>query len=107
MDIGTPPLSITNNSNSHAVRHLQALLNEHGASIYIDGRYAVGTDRAVARFQSDNGLDISGYVDEATWGKLTGKPAEKKKAPAKKPAAKKAPAKKAPAKKATSGKAKK
>jgi|TARA_R110002020_G_scaffold412086_2_gene621678 peptidoglycan hydrolase-like protein with peptidoglycan-binding domain len=107
MDIGKPPLSITNNSNTHAVRHLQAKLNEHGASIFIDGRYAVGTDRAVARFQSDNGLDISGYVTEETWDKLNGK-AAKKKAPAKKPAAKKAPAKKAPAKKkAPAGKAKK
>ena len=99
MDIGKPPLSITNNSNTHAVRHLQALLNELGASIFIDGRYAIGTDRAVARFQSDNGLDILGYVDEATWEKLAAKPAAKKKAPAKKPAAKKPAAKKAPAKK--------
>lgn len=95
-DIGTPPLSIVNNSNTHAVRVLQELLNANGSSIYVDGRYAVGTDRAVAQFQSDNGLDIIGYVDEKTWAKLQ----PKKKAPKKKAATKKAPAKKA------SGKAK-
>ena len=96
MDIGTPPLSVTNNSNTHAIRHLQALLNENGASIYIDGRFAIGTDRAVAQFQQDNELEVSGYVDSGTWEKLTGKPEVKK-----------APAKKAPAKKKTAPKAKK
>ena len=94
MDIGKQPLSITNNSNTHAVRHLQALLNEHGASIFIDGRYAIGTDLAGARFQSDNGLDILGYVDEATWEKLAAKPAAKKKPPKKKKPVVKTPPKK-------------
>ena len=51
MDIGTPALSVTNNSNTHAIRHLQTLLNDNGASIYVDGRFAIGTDRAIARFQ--------------------------------------------------------
>tara|TARA_R110002020_G_scaffold123484_1_gene279981 strand:- start:3351 stop:3695 length:345 start_codon:yes stop_codon:yes gene_type:complete len=102
-DIGTPPLSVVNNSNTHAVRVLQELLNANGASIYVDGRYAIGTDRAVARFQTDNGLNIVGYVDEDTWKKLQ---QPKKKAPAKKksPEAKKeatspSTKKKSPAKK--------
>lgn len=106
-DIGTPELSITNNSNARAVRVLQELLVKNGAGIRIDGRFAIGTQRALGQFQADNKLEPTGIADEATWAKLQGKktPA-KKKAPAKKPAAKKAPAKKAPAKKA-SGKAKK
>ena len=96
-DIGTPPLSITNNGNRHAVIQLQELLNSKGANIYPDGRFAVGTDRALAAFQEGNGLEVTGYADEATWKKLR---QAKKKAPAKKPAAKKPAAKKAPAKKA-------
>ena len=97
-EIGTPPLSITNNSNTHAVIQLQELLNAKGANIYPDGRFAIGTDRALAAFQEGNGLEVTGYADEATWKKLR----QVKKAPAKKKAetTKKAPAKKAPAKKA-------
>ena len=98
-DIGTPPLSITNNSNTHAIRVLQELLNENGASIYVDGRFAIGTQRALSQFQAEKKLERTGIADEATWAKLLGKkaPAKKpqaKKAEAKKPAAKKAPAKK-------------
>jgi peptidoglycan hydrolase-like protein with peptidoglycan-binding domain len=102
-DIGTPPLSLTNNSNTHAVRILQELLNDKGASIYVDGRFAIGTQRALSEFQTNNKLEPTGIADEATWAKLSGKKAAAKKAPAKKAPAKKAPAKK----KAPAGKAKK
>ena len=110
-DIGTPPLSVTNNGNARAVRVLQELLVSKGAAIRIDGRFAIGTQRALGQFQTDNKLEPTGIADEATWKALRGKaPAKKKappkKAPSKKARAKKAPAKKAPAKKA-SGKAKK
>ena len=98
-DIGSPELSLTNNSNARAVRVLQELLVAKGAGIRIDGRFAIGTQRALGQFQSDNKLEPTGIADEATWKALRGAP--KKKAPAKKAAAKKAPAKKA------SGKAKK
>ena len=91
-------LSRTNNADARGVRELQTALNEHGASLYVDGRFARGTDLALAKFQNDNGLDVTGVADEATWAKLQ----PKKKAPAKKKTtAKKAPAKKAPAKKAS------
>ena len=105
MNIGTPPLSITNNADARAVRVLQDLLNQNGANLYPDGRFALGTQRALSDFQESNGLDPTGIADEATWAKLAptqDKPAKKapaKKAPAKKATAKKAPAKKAPAKK--------
>ena len=69
-DIGTPPLSITNNANRHAVIQLQELLNSKGATIYPDGRFAIGTDRALAAFQEGNGLEVTGHADEATWKKL-------------------------------------
>ena len=95
-------LSRTNNADAKGVRELQTALNEHGANLYVDGRFARGTDIALAKFQSDNKLDVTGVADEATWAKLL----PKKKATAKKTTTKKAPAKKAPAKKA-SGKAKK
>ena len=88
-DIGTPPLSITNNANARAVRVLQDLLIQQGATIHLDGRFAIGTQRALGQFQTDNGLDPTGIADEATWAKLLGKKAPTKKAPAKKTAAKK------------------
>ena len=66
-----PPLSVSNNSNVHAVRTLQTLLNNHGATLYVDGRYAIGTDRAVAAFQQSKKLDVVGYVDEKTWKALS------------------------------------
>lgn len=115
MDIGYPPLSVTNNANTHAVRHLQTLLNAHGANLYIDGRFATGTSRALAAFQIDNKLEPLGYVCEDTWELLSKSPskaskssstASKKKSASggtakKKPAAKKAstPAKKSSPKK--------
>lgn len=103
MDIGTPELSITNNSNSHAVRILQEKLNDKGANLYVDGRFSIGTQRALSAFQTEAGIEPSGIATEETWKKLNAK----KKAPVKKKApAKKAPAKKSPAKK-TSPKAKK
>jgi peptidoglycan hydrolase-like protein with peptidoglycan-binding domain len=100
-------LSRTNNGDARAIRELQILLNQHGANLYPDGRFARSTDLALSTFQEENGLYSTGVADEATWNALWGKkkkaPAKKapaKKATAKKPAQKKAPAKKAPAKKA-------
>ena len=95
MDIGTPELSITNNANARAVRVLQEKLNAKGANLYIDGRFAIGTQRALSTFQASVGIEPSGIATEETWKKLNAK----KKAPVKKATAKKAPAKKAPAKK--------
>lgn len=102
-----PPLSVSNNSNVHAVRTLQTLLNNHGANLYVDGRYAIGTDRAVAAFQQSKKIDVVGYVDEKTWKALSKAKASTKKASTSKASTstKKAPAKKTPAKK-TAGKAK-
>ena len=100
-------LSRTNNADARGVRELQEALNNKGANLYVDGRFARGTDIALAQFQQENKLEVTGVADEATWAKLLGKkaPAKKpaaKKTPAKKPAAKKAPAKKStPAKKKT------
>ena len=95
MTVGTPPLSVTNNADARAVRVLQELLVNNGASIRIDGRFAIGTQRALGAFQTEHGLDASGIADEATWEKLLNPKAK----PAKKPSTKKAPAKKSSAKK--------
>ena len=87
----------------------------------VDGRFGLGTERAVVAFQNDKGLTPNGFADPETWDAIDKgtHPAAKKaapkvasepeatpatapvaetpvtKAPAKKPAAKKAPAKKA------------
>ena len=104
-------LSVTTATNTHDVRALQESLRDLGYPMLIDGRFALGTQRAVVAFQNEKHLAADGNVGPVTWGALDkaahptaakpkAKAAEKAAEPeVVKPAAKKAPAKKAPAKK--------
>jgi len=115
-------LSVTNNANVHDVRALQETLVALGHPLTVDGRFALGTQRAVVAFQNDHKLAADGNVGPKTWEALDKKahptakktkaekpadeaPAEEK--PAEKPVAKttsstkKPAAKKPAAKKAT------
>jgi hypothetical protein len=109
-------LSVTTATNTHDVRALQESLRELGHLSLIDGRFGIGTQRAVVAFQNEKHLAADGNVGPVTWEALDkashptapkpkAKAAEKAAEPeaaepeAVKPAAKKAPAKKAPAKK--------
>jgi peptidoglycan hydrolase-like protein with peptidoglycan-binding domain len=54
------------------VEEIQTLLDFYGYSPgRIDGAMGLRTREAVARFQRDNGLEESRFVDRATWEKLT------------------------------------
>ena len=104
-------LSVTMATNTHDVRALQESLRDLGYPVLIDGRFALGTQRAVVAFQNDKELAADGNVGPVTWGALdkavhptATKPKKKPKAPEPeaekpKPGAKKAPAKKPVAKK--------
>lgn len=48
------------------VLRLQQALNAHGASLDTDSVFGIGTDKAVKRFQRENGLDVDGKVGPAT-----------------------------------------
>ncbi|WP_285674416.1 peptidoglycan-binding domain-containing protein, partial [Paralimibaculum aggregatum] len=49
------------------VRALQMALNDLGYDVGgVDGAFGAGTDRALRRFQTDNGLTPNGIVDEQT-----------------------------------------
>ena len=58
-------------SSGDEVRKLQELLNEHGASLSVDGRFGDLTYGEVVKFQTDNGLTVDGVVGSQTWGALT------------------------------------
>ena len=104
-------LSVTTATNTHDVRALQESLRDLGYPVLIDGRFALGTQRAVVAFQNEKSLAADGNVGPVTWEALDRaahpaatkpkkKAAEKAAEPeAPKPAAKKASGKKAPAKK--------
>ncbi len=52
------------------VREMQALLNDNGASIGVDGRFGSQTEGAVKQFQSDAGLEVDGIVGPETLAAL-------------------------------------
>jgi hypothetical protein len=52
------------------VRKLQEKLNEHGASLVVDGVFGRGTQAAVMAFQAANGLQVDGVVGRKTWAAL-------------------------------------
>lgn len=56
------------------VRELQKLLNLSGAGLTIDGDFGTKTEKAVIKFQSDNGLDPDGICGPLTWDKLKTQP---------------------------------
>lgn len=55
---------------SEAVQHLQRQLNAAGAFLDVDGRWTAKVTRAVAAFQTRNGLDSTGELDAATLAAL-------------------------------------
>lgn len=59
-------------SRGVAVRTLQSLLHERGASISIDGIFGRATATAVRSMQSAAGLGVDGVVGARTWSALTG-----------------------------------
>jgi len=109
-------LSVTTATNTHDVRALQGALRELGYLSLIDGRFGIGTQRAVVAFQNEKHFVADGNVGPVTWEALDkamhptatkpkAKAVEKETEPkAAKTVAKKAPAKKAPAKKAAAKK---
>jgi putative chitinase len=64
-------------SKGDAVVQLQNMLRELNFAVAIDGDFGPGTEVAVTRFQSENGMAADGIVGPQTWGALD---AAKKKA---------------------------
>lgn len=69
--------ALSSGQQGPAVARLQGLLRaalpgSTDASLAIDGNYGPGTVSAVQSFQQQNGLNVTGAVDEATWQKLLG-----------------------------------
>ncbi|HIO93954.1 MAG TPA: hypothetical protein EYN46_01145 [Candidatus Poseidoniales archaeon] len=52
------------------VREMQALLNQHGASIGVDGSFGSQTEDALKQFQSDSELKVDGVVGKKTLAAL-------------------------------------
>lgn len=59
-------------SKGHAVRDLQAALNRHGASLFIDGDFGEKTESAVMGFQRTTGLVVDGIAGTKTLQALAG-----------------------------------
>ena len=66
-------------SKGDQVVQLQTLLSQLGFAVAIDGDFGPGTEVAVSRVQSDNGLDVDGIVGAETWKTLEAKPKKAKK----------------------------
>ena len=62
------------NSRGDSVRKLQEALNTAGYNLNVDGVFGTKTQDAVRRYQTANGMAVSGSVDEAMWNTLTGAP---------------------------------
>jgi len=98
-------LSVTNNADTHATYELQTTLQTLGYPVAIDGRFGVGTSRAVVAFQRSADVAADGNCGPATWAALqkatSPKPTKKKAADDDAEAAPKAAAKKPATKGAT------
>ena len=57
-------------SQGEAVVQLQNMLRDLNFAVAIDGDFGPGTEVAVTRFQSENGLVADGIVGQQTWGAL-------------------------------------
>lgn len=62
------------NSRGDSVRKLQEALNTAGYTLDVDGVFGTKTQDAVRRYQTANGMAVSGSVDETMWNTLTGAP---------------------------------
>ncbi len=52
------------------VKAVQEALNQHGASLKADGIMGRATRKALKKFQKENGLKVTGRIDEPTKEKL-------------------------------------
>src|SRR5699024_1404189 len=59
-------------SEGKAVEQLQSALNEHGASLAVDGKFGKLTHGAVKDFQRTHGVQLDGVVGPETRGALNG-----------------------------------
>ncbi|SHJ35543.1 Peptidoglycan-binding (PGRP) domain of peptidoglycan hydrolases-containing protein [Tessaracoccus bendigoensis DSM 12906] len=57
----------------YVVEALQALLSRKGVRTYIDGDFGSATERSVRQWQAQEGLAVTGVVDDTTWDSLTPK----------------------------------
>ena len=63
-------LAIKYGMEGKAVLECQKLLQKHGSTIKLTGKYTVGMISAVKAFQRRNGLEPTGKIDTVTMGKL-------------------------------------
>jgi GH25 family lysozyme M1 (1,4-beta-N-acetylmuramidase) len=66
--LSVPELVAT--SSGPAVRALQALLNEHGGQLAVDGEFGPATYLNVHNYQTAKGLTVDGIVGPQTWESL-------------------------------------
>lgn len=60
-------------SSGAGVTAIQNILKSRGYSIdKVNGKFGSDTAAAISKFQRDNGLPVTGYIDSATLEKLTG-----------------------------------
>lgn len=69
-DTDAVPATLRRGMHGPDVRRLQKKLIEKGADIVADGAFGPATDKAVRKFQRDNGLGVDGIVGRMTWAKL-------------------------------------
>jgi len=72
-------LSVTDNADTHATYQLQTTLQALGYPVAIDGRFGVGTSRAVVAFQRSADVAADGNCGPATWAALEAATAPKPK----------------------------
>lgn len=66
------PTNMTQGENDGCVVTLQQLLNNHGATLAVDGSFGPATLSAVESYQSSHGLSVDGVVGPGTKSSLTG-----------------------------------
>jgi murein L,D-transpeptidase YcbB/YkuD len=71
VQVDTPTLEVTD--KGAAVKRLQAMLNDLGASLVVDGHFGRATHEAVMKFQKSMGLTPDGIVGPLTWSALKAK----------------------------------
>jgi len=63
-------LTTTACTRGDVITAAQSMLVDRGVAVDVDGEFGPGTLRAVMRFQRDNGLEVTGRLDPATWSLL-------------------------------------
>ena len=48
----------------------QKILREKGSSIKVTGKYTIGMKTVLFKYQRENGLPVTGELDDVTWKKL-------------------------------------